>query len=88
MDEMTGLGAPWPRPHRLVSRICWHEHLQRFDIARLALASADILQDLQQAAGANPAGGAFAAAFILGEFHEETGHIDHAGFIIHHDHAA
>ena len=85
---MTGLGAPWPRPHRLVSRDLLAEHFQRFDIALLTFSVADILQDFQHAAGADPAGCALAAAFILGKFHEEAGHVDHAGFIIHHHHAA
>ena len=55
---------------------------------RAAVAHGNLLQHLQQAAGADPAGGAFAAAFIHGKFQEELGDIHHAGVLVHDDQTA
>ena len=83
----TGVGAPCPRPHRLVALISL-QSISRVSISpSLPLPSQIVLKDFQDAAGANPARGTFSAAFILGEFHEEAGDIHHAGFFVH-DHQA
>ena len=64
------------------------ELLQQRDIFGDTLAGANALEDFENAACANPAGNALAAGFILGEFHEETGNVNHAGFFVHDDHTA
>ena len=47
----------------------------------------DICQDLQHPFGTLPTGNAFAAGFILGEVHEEPGHLYHTALVVH-DHQA
>ena len=49
---------------------------------RLAFPGADALQSGQHGFGAEPAGHALAAGFLLGEVHEIAGEIDHAGVFI------
>jgi hypothetical protein len=62
--------------------------LQLFDVAFLALAVDDALQNLQHAPRADAARRALAAALVHGEIQEEAGDIHHAVVFVHHDHAA
>ena len=62
--------------------------LEELDVALLALALGDVRQDLQHPLGPLAAGGALAAGFILAEVHEEAGHVDGAGVLVHDDQAA
>ena len=61
---------------------------QPLDIAVLALAFANAVEDFQHAARADAAGGALAAAFIHGEIQEEAGDVHHTVVLVHDDHAA
>ncbi|OQC00090.1 MAG: hypothetical protein BWX80_03487 [Candidatus Hydrogenedentes bacterium ADurb.Bin101] len=61
---------------------------QFLHIAFLAFALADAGHDLEHALGADAAGHALAAGFILHEVQEEPGHIHHARVFIHDDEAA
>ncbi|MPN24205.1 hypothetical protein SDC9_171599 [bioreactor metagenome] len=61
---------------------------QLFNVAFLALALGDALQNLQHALGPQPAGYAFPAGFLLYEFHKETGYVHHAGVLVHADESA
>ena len=58
------------------------EHFQGINISGLALASADLVKDFQDAAGAHPAGSAFTAGFKAEKFHECDGQVDNAGAFI------
>ena len=64
------------------------QQFQPFDVAVLAFAVADALQDFQHALGAHAAGRALAAGLVLGEFHEEAGDVHHAGLVVHDDQTA
>ena len=84
----TGLQALWPRPHRAVLRDGVRQVLQQVQILQSALVVCDDpVQDLQHPLGALPAGDALAAGLLLGELHEEPGHLHHAGVLVH-DHQA
>jgi hypothetical protein len=56
---------------------------QCVNVIRFALAFADPGENFENPAGPDTAGGALSAAFVLGEFHEEPGNINHAGVFIH-----
>ena len=88
MVESTGLGAVWPRPQRAVSLMVSPRSIEALDVALLALAAADALEDLEHPLGADAAGRALAAGLVLREVEEEAGHVDHAGVLVHDDHAA
>ncbi len=62
--------------------------LEKLDVAFLALSLGDVRQDFQHPLGPLAAGGALAAGFVLAEVHEEAGHVDGAGVLVHDDHAA
>ena len=62
--------------------------LQPLDIAFLAFAVADFLQQLEDAARSDTAGRAFPARFGLREIHEVAGNVDHAGGLVHDDQPA
>ena len=57
--------------------------LQQVQVLQRALVVDDAGEDLQHAAGALPAGDALAAGLVLGEVHEEPGHLHHAGVLVH-----
>ena len=57
--------------------------LQKVQVLQRALVGDDPVQDLQHPLGALPAGNALAAAFVLGEVHEEPGHFHHTGLVVH-----
>ena len=64
------------------------ELLEHFDVALLALALGDALQNLQHALRADAAGEALAAALVDDEVHEVARGVDHAGVLVHDDEAA
>ena len=62
--------------------------LEQLDIALLALALGDVCQNFEHPFGSLAAGGAFPAGFVLAEVHEEAGHVDGAGVLVHDDQTA
>ena len=62
--------------------------LQGLDVALLALACHDAVEDLQHALGAHTTCGTFAAGFLLDEVQVEAGGVHHAGVLVHDDQAA
>jgi hypothetical protein len=81
------LGAVCPSPQSAVC-VMLSPGDQALDVALLALALADAVDDLEHALGAHAARRALAAALFLGELEEEAGDVDHAGILVHDDHAA
>lgn len=61
--------------------------LQKLNVLQGAPSLGDTRLDLQHPLGTLPAGNAFAAGFILGEVHEEPGHLYHTALVVH-DHQA
>ena len=61
---------------------------QPLDVGLFAAAFADAVEDFQHPLGAHAAGNALAARFLLDEFEEEAGHVDHAAILVHDDQAA
>ena len=49
---------------------------------------AEAAQDFVHPSGPLPAGRAFPAGLVPEELHEELGHVDHAGPLVHHHHSA
>ena len=56
---------------------------QGFDVPRLSFSSSNPVEDLQHPFGANSAGGAFSAGFLLNKVQIEPGGIHHAGVLVH-----
>ena len=63
------------------------KRLQQIQIGQTPLVIDDALQRLQHTLCALPAGGALAAALVLGKVHKEPCHLHHAGVLVH-DHQA
>ena len=61
---------------------------QPLDVALFAPALADAVEDFQHPLGADAAGHALAARFLLDELEEEAGDVDHAAILVHDDQAA
>ncbi len=83
-----GFGAPWPRPHRLVR---WTIAASRSIWARSSSVASPLeirVEQHVQLGGADPAGDALAARLLAAEVHEVLGDVDHAGGVVHDDHAA
>ena len=62
-----------------------------FDLVQIfhrRLAFCDLIQQLQQAGGANPAGGTLTAGLIHGKLQEELRDIYHTGIFVHNDQTA
>ena len=85
---ITGLGAVWPRPHRLVSRSRSQRDLSISRSSSVGLADGHAAQDVVHLDGARAAGNAFAAGFLHAELHEEAGDVHHARGFVHDDQAA
>ena len=62
--------------------------LQLFQVARLALAGADAVEDVEHPPGADAAERTLAARLVLGEAEEVAGDIDHAVAVVQHHQAA
>lgn len=61
------------------------EVLEHVEVLKRALIFHDPRQNFEHAFGALAARHALAAAFALGEVHEEAGGLDHAGILVHDD---
>ena len=85
-QDGVGRGLPQAAEGRILDALAQFD--QELDVALPAFAAGDPLQDFQHALGADPAGGALAAGFVLDELHEELGHVHHAGVFVHDDQAA
>jgi hypothetical protein len=88
MVDSTGLGAVWPRPHSEVSLMMRRPARSAARCRPLRPARRRCAEDLEHALGADAAGHALAAGFLLHELQEEAGHVHHAGVLVHHDQAA
>ncbi len=64
------------------------QFLKENHLLERSFACRDVLQDFMHSLGALSTREAFSARFILQEFHEVLRDIDHAGVLIHDDHAA
>ena len=84
----TGFGQVWPRAQRLAFRRRSAALGASSSSVGIALAVNRVVEQLEDLRGANPAGNALAAGLVLAEVDEEPGDVDHAGRLVHHDHAA
>ncbi len=71
-----------------MSCMCWEISRMIVEVLARAVALGDAGEGLEQALPADAAGDAFAARFGGGEPEEVAGQLDHAGVVVHDDHAA
>ena len=84
----TGLGAVWPRPHRLVCLTMSQSDSSRSRSRRVAPPASIRVEQPVHLHRARPARDALAARFVRAEFHEEFRDFHHARVLVHDDHAA
>ena len=79
------------RPAQAAQRRLLHQQPKPLELGQVfqaAVAAGDPLEDFEHPHGPFPAGRTLAARLVLGEGHEELGHVDHAVVFVQDDHPA
>ncbi len=85
-EHGVGRGLAQPAERRVLDHLAQVD--EPLDVGLFAAAVADAVEDFQHPLGAHAAGDALAARFLLDEFEEEAGDVDHATVLVHDDQAA
>ena len=85
-EHRVGRGLAQAAERRVLDHLAQVD--EPLDVGLLAAAFADPVQDLEHPLRAYAARHALAARFFLHKFQEETGDVDHAAILVHHDQAA